>query len=314
MTSRGDLQKQLVHIMGVINAQDLKFEDVMPDDMQVHFQYMTELKSARTYIKEVEAREKELQQANAHLLEQLQAKQTEIDDQPAEFKSLKVELQLSENRIEYYKEIAEHEQARTERYERRMEEAIKLQAVADAESRKSKRLEQSLSVCEARTCKLLEKNRAMAERYESQQEEHRKLLGEKDDRIFELTNRINQLEEENLQTVENSEQVTETYDSLLNNIEQESLNATDIINSKSATLEVERRSNDQVYSAIASELAPLSRFYGHAFSVLGIYQSILQDLSSQHSRAVTSIPKSLDAELDSANDQLYAYKHLVADL
>jgi DNA repair exonuclease SbcCD ATPase subunit len=314
MTSRGDLQKQLALIMGVVNAQGLKFEDVMPNEMLDHFQGMTELKEARAYIKEVEAREKDLHLDNARLLEQLQTKQAEIDDQPADFKSIKVELQQSQSRIEFYQQMAEHEQTRAERCERRMEEAIKLQAVADADGRKIQRLDQILAACEARTAKLLEKNRTMAERYEAQQEQHRKVLAEKEDKLFDLTDRINQLEEENLQTLENSEQVTEAYDSLLNNIEQESLTATEIINSKSATLEVERRSNDQIYSAIASELAPLSRFFGHAFSALGICQSILQDLSSQRPHTVTSIPNSLEAELDSANDQLYAYQTLVADL
>jgi DNA repair exonuclease SbcCD ATPase subunit len=311
MASRGDIQRQLAQLMGDIKVQGFKFEDVMPDEMLVHFQDMVALKEARAYIKEVESREKELSESNDRLLAQLQAKQAEIDDQPAEFKALQVDLQQSRNEITFQKELAEHERNRAKRCQAKLTEACKVQFAAAEDARRIQRLEQELVSCIAARDTLLREHRVAEDLHEAQHEENLKLIDEQYEKLVGLTTHVSQLEEEKFQAVEISEQVGDTYDSLINDIEKESSTAAEVVNAKSVQLFDQRLLNDQLYSAIASELAPLTRFFDDTLKILSIYQSVFQDLTSP---GFVELPQTLDKLLDSANDQLYAYQYLTASL
>jgi hypothetical protein len=314
MPSRGDIQRQLAQLMGDIKAGGFKFDDVMPDEMQVHFQEMVALKEARAYIKEGEDREKELRESNDSLLAQLRVKQSEIENQPAEFKALEVDLRQSQHQVSYYKELAENEQNRAERCQSKLMEACKVRTAAADESRKIQRLEQELTACIADRAALLKQHRAAIELYEIQHEEHLKIIEEQHDKLLALTDHANQLEDEKSQAVKISEQVSDTYDSLINDIEKESNTAAEVVNAKSVQLFDQRQLNDQLYSAVASELIPLHRFYNDVLSILSVYQATFRDLSSPHSPGFTELPQTLDTMLDSANDQLYAYQYLAAGL
>jgi chromosome segregation ATPase len=311
MTSRGDFQRQLAQIMGDIKVQGFKFEDVMPDEMLVHFQDMVALKEARSYIKEGESRAKELQESNHNLLAQLQAKQAEIDNLPADFMALQVDLQQCRNEIAFQKELAEHERNRAERCQAKLKEACKVQFAASEDARRIQRLEQELASCIAARDTLFRQYRAAEDLHEAQHEQNLKLIDEQNDKLAALANHVSQLEEENFQAVELSEQVGDTYDSLINDIEKESSTAAEVVNAKSVQLFDQRRLNDELYAAIASELVPLTRFFDDTLKILSVYQSVFQDLTSP---GFAELPQTLDNMLDSANDQLYAYQHLMTSL
>jgi hypothetical protein len=310
MTSRGNISRQLSQIASVIHAQGLTFEDVMPGEMRVHFRDMVALQEARAYIKEIEGREAELQASNADLLSQLAAKQAVIDDQPGEFKALKVDLQQSQRHIDYYKGIANHQEARADRCQRKMEEACKASSIAAADAGKIERLECDLAERQITVHKLLQENCAMRDTHESEHEKTLELIEEKDAIIVALTDRINQIEAEQLMAHEDSDEFNDTCYSLIDDIEQEVTTAAEVVNFKSIKLFELRESHDQLCSAVASELAPLIRLYDHVYGIMEAFREIFRCLSNPHTRAVPRIPQSLDGMLDAANDQLYAYQRV----
>lgn len=314
MSSRGDIQRQFSQLMGTINAQGLKLEDVLPAEMQNHFQDMVALREAQTYIKEVEAREKDLQDANTDLQAQLQAKQSEIDNLPDEFKALQIDLQQSQNRIDFHKGIAERESDRAAQYQSKFEKACRQQIDAAEDARKIQLLQCNLSEREDSMFKLLQENTNIRDVFEDKLDQALKLSDEKDVTIVILRNRVAQLEAEAVQERETADEVTDTCYSLIDSVGQESSTAAEVINAKSVQLFRERQSNDQFHSAIVAEMAPLNSFYHYAFAVLEVYQSTLENALTSKTTANGTMPQSLDDMLDSANDQLDFYKHLATDL
>jgi phage-related minor tail protein len=314
MTSRGDISRQLSQLVAVINTQDFRFEDVMPDGMQIHFQEIVALKEARVYIKEVECREKELQASNASLLTQLEAKQAEIDDQPEEFKALVVDLQQSQRQIELYKGLADHHEARAERYQRRMEVACKAQTTALAEADKVERLERQLTDYGNSVHKLLQENCTLRDTHQTEHAKHLDIIEQKDAMIVTLINRVSQLEAEQLMADEDSNEFNDQCYLLVDEIEQEATIAAEVVNSKSVKLFELQQSHDQLCSAVASELAPLIQLYDHVCSIMEAFREIFRCLSDPHTRGVPQIPRSLDGMLDAANDQLFAYQRVSDDI
>jgi hypothetical protein len=313
MAALGDVKRQLSNLMVIIKTQGFKLEDAMPEEMQDHFQDMASLVDARAYIKDMEAKESDLQATNARLRAQLEAKQTEIDDHLGEFKALKVDLQQSERRIDYYKVIADHEQSRAGILERRLAETTRLQPGANDDARTIQRLEQALADHEAMAFKLVEENRRLTDQYEAQHEETLKLIAEKEDAVFALRNYANKLEVEKLQVDKDSEHMNDTLNSIIDTLEQQTHSAAEVANSKTVMFYSQRDFNDKLFSTIVSELTPLNRFYDHVTEILAVYQSIIKDLSNPRSGAV-HFPQCLDTLLDSAHEQLCAYQQISANL
>lgn len=83
MSTLGDMQKQLSHIVEEAKTKGYKIEDVIPENMQNHFSEMTELNAARQYIHEIQAREQDLQIDNNALRAKIKEKEAEINDQPS---------------------------------------------------------------------------------------------------------------------------------------------------------------------------------------------------------------------------------------
>ncbi|KAH7071587.1 hypothetical protein FB567DRAFT_538451 [Paraphoma chrysanthemicola] len=310
MPGRGTLQKQLSHIMSVAKAEGYKLEEIMPEEMLEHFNEMTALKEAKEYIKEVESREKDLLAENVGLVEQIALKVAEINNLPEEFKAMKIDLAQALRRCEYYEKLAEDAEIRLERSQHKLAELSKLQSATDEDARKIQRLESELVKHEAAMFKLLEQNRTMADLQDSQQECEQERIGEKDAQIAVLIHHANTLEAEKQEAVELSDKVSETYDTLIQSLEEETLSAADKLNRHSISLVQMVKSNDQLYSTISSEIAPLTSFFHHACSILVIYQNTIQDLVDPKCNTIADLPPSLDTTLDAANEDLLRFKEI----
>lgn len=311
MSSRGDVQKQLTRILGVINAENYKLEDVLPEELQDHFQDMTAFKEAQVYIKDAEAREKDLQAENNNLLTQLKAKQDEIDDQPEAFKSLKVDLQQAQRQIELHMKISEDSQERAERYQRKLLDLKEHQIASDEDSLKIKRLQADLDHQQAANLELSQDNRNMSAHHDKLMEaKHNKIANlevyvvqlekEKREHEVEITALTLHFVTEKLELEEAamaSEQVTEACEMLIDDLQRETTSATDHVNRRAV-------SHDMLYSGITAQITPLNHFYEHAFGALDIYQSIFHNLADLNTPIYTSLPKSLDTVLDKAADDL----------
>ncbi|KAH7066858.1 hypothetical protein BKA63DRAFT_480318 [Paraphoma chrysanthemicola] len=310
MSGRGSLQKQLSHIMSVAKAEGYRLEEIMPEEILDHFNKMTALKESKEYIKEVESREKDLLAENAGLSKQISLKEAEIDNLPEEFKALKIDLAQALRRCEYYEKLAEDSEIRLERSQHKLTELAKLRSATEDDARKMQRLESELVKHEAAVFKLLEQNRAMADLQDAQQELEQERVDERDARIAELIIHANTLEAEKLEAVELSDKVSETYDTLIQSLEEETLSAADKLNRHSVSLFQMVKSNDQLYSTISSEIAPLTSFFHHASSIMGIYQNTIQHLVDPKCNTFADLPPSIDNTLDAANEDLLRFKEM----
>jgi hypothetical protein len=308
MSTRGDIQKQFSQLMSIVNSQGFKLEDVIPSEVQAHFQDMVALKEARAYIKEVEAREQQLKEDSINLASKLNAKQAELDDQPAEFIALQVDLRQAQIRTDFFKGLANDAEERAARHQRKLAETIQTQTAADDASRKIQLLERDLAERERALLKLLAENRAMVDLHEAQRSQDLKLINGNGDRIIDLINHNSQLEVEKLEAIANSEATTATYDALVKDLEEEGLVVAELVDRQT----LRQRDSDKLYAAISTELAPLTHFYNNAFSILNVYQCFFRDLSASGCTAISAMPPALDGLLDAACDNLESFQMLSA--
>ncbi|KAL5116082.1 hypothetical protein ACEQ8H_005978 [Pleosporales sp. CAS-2024a] len=313
MPSLGEIKSQLSSLMVSIKAHNFNMEDAMPQEMLAHFHEMSAFTDARAHIKELEAKNEELTNKNGLLQSQLKAKQAEIDYQPAEHRALKVDLQQCELRVEFFKGISEHEQERADRFERKMKEALKSQEAANDDARRIQNLQQALTDGETMAFKLVEENRRLKDHYEAEHDKTLELIKEKEDMCFALRTYANRVEAEKAQADEDSEQVNETLNALIDDLEEQTHSAAAEANSKSALFYSQRDFNDKLFSTIVSKLTPLERFYDHAIEILSIYQAIVKSFLKSDPSDAAFILSSLEQVMISANNQLSAYDSISTD-
>ncbi len=295
MSSPGDFQKQLSKILTSAKAQGYKPEEVLPDDMQYHSQVMKGLETARAYIKEVEGREKTAQTDSLTK----RAKSIDIGDQSEEIEALKVDLQQAQHQIRYYKELAEHATERAERYQRKMAESLEQRNVDKDATKKIERLQAELRAQQAANLKLAKENKKAAELAQKQQKQDQETIQKQSEQLEALNLRVGEVEAE-------SDEMSEAFTNLVDTLESENQSVTAAVNSKSNLLQ----QTDKIYSAIVSEVTPLSRFFHNIFHILGIYQFVFQTLSDPSSNSIMSLPDSLNLLMDSAADDLYIYNNI----
>ncbi|KAF9695619.1 hypothetical protein EKO04_006375 [Ascochyta lentis] len=183
MADRGEYQKQMAALLAAAKAKNLKFEEILPEDMLGHSKEMTELKAARELIKQLDDRGKELQAANETLTKNLKKKQKEIDDLPEEFKALKVELQQIQRQIVLHKTMSEDSQERAERYQRQLKEFTFKQQTDTSNANQVERLQVEVGDLQTLIAKLLEENRSAEATSAQLHESDLKALAQKDKQL-----------------------------------------------------------------------------------------------------------------------------------
>jgi hypothetical protein len=297
MSSLDGMHQQLSQLMDTAKAQGYKIEQVIPEDLQVQFQEMTELKAAREFINELEGREQDLQIASASLLQQLQAKQAEIDDEPAKFKALQIDLQQAHRSIDYYKELAEDAERRAKRYQRNLANAVRVQTAADGAAAKIERLQQQVEQQQATISSLQTENFDAAVLFDELRAHDAQIMATNEAKLAEALSHTSTVESE-------SELFSETFTSLIDTLESEHSSAAASLNTKTALI----RQQETFYNIVVSEVTPLSRFFARACSVLQIYQVLFQTLSDPEASGITSLPPQLDALIADASDDLEQYE------
>ncbi|KAF1829483.1 hypothetical protein BDW02DRAFT_573936 [Decorospora gaudefroyi] len=286
MSSLGDMQRQVSQVLGEAKAQGYKIEDVISEEMQDHFQVMAELKTAREYIREAESREQDLRVENASLFNKLKEKETEIEDQPAEFKALKVDLQQAHRSIDCYKLLADDSQRRAERYQHKLAVAIKDQVDSDALRTKVDRLQTELEQHQTTILRLQDENRKTAEMFDSLQT-----------KLVAVQAQASVVESE-------SEEFSETFAALIDTLERENSSVAASLNNKTMLLQ----KTETLYNMVASEVTPLNSFCNRAVQMLRIYQGLFQHLSDTRAMDIADLPQKLDDLIAGAVVDLHLYE------
>jgi chromosome segregation ATPase len=290
------MQQQISQILTTAKAQGYNVEQVIPEDLQAQFQEMTELKAAREFIKDLESREQDLQIQNAKLSEALQSKQAEIDNQPAEFESLKTDLSQAHRNIEFYKNLAHNAERRALRYQRNFDSAVQVQIASDVAAAKIERLEAQIAYQQIIITRLQDENFQQAQLFDQLRDQDQQAMAENDQKAHAALQEASWVETE-------SEQASEVYDDLIDTIESDHADTTALLNTRTALLHQQM----SLYSGIASEVTPLQRFFTRAFEVLQIYQILFQTLSDPEASGIASLPPQLDTLLSSAAGDLEGY-------
>ena len=299
MASMGDIKRQLSQIISDARVKGFKMEDLIPEELQEHFQEMNDLKDAREYIKEMESREQDLQMANSSLQARLKEKEGELENQPEEYKALKVDLRQAQRQIDYYKELAENSQRRAERYQRNLAQSTKEQVTTNEYVAKIERLQKELQCQQATIRQLQDENNCAAEIFASLRAEDAKIIAANEAKLAGMLTYTSQVETE-------SETFSEVYSDLVEKLETENLSTASLLNDKGLLL----RRMEMLYNIIVSEVTPLNRFFVRAFDVLQIYQVLFQALSDPCATGVCSMPQDLDELMASATQDLHAYHEL----
>ncbi|PWS22100.1 hypothetical protein DKP78_20145, partial [Enterococcus faecium] len=88
MSSLGDFQKRMLAIVTEAESQGHKINDVVPSEVQEHFQDLKDLRTAKDYIKEYDEREKKYQYQIEDLEKQLKDAKTAVESLPDDHKQL----------------------------------------------------------------------------------------------------------------------------------------------------------------------------------------------------------------------------------
>jgi hypothetical protein len=296
MITLGDLQKQLSEIVVNARTQGYKMEDVIPEEMHDHFKQIGELRAAREYIQEMQARENDLQAENNDLQAKLREKESEIDDQPADFKALKVDLQQAHRQIEYYRELSEDSRRRAERYQTELSLAVTDQAAANEAIARAERLEKELDQHQCTVRQLLAENERAAETFANLRAHDATLIAANEAKFAAILSHTSEVENE-------SEQFSETFTTLIHDLESEILSASASLNDKAALA----HRTETLYNAIVSEVAPLDRFFSRAFRMLHVYEILFRSLSNPSASSIASLPLELDPLMEEASQDLYVY-------
>jgi chromosome segregation ATPase len=265
MPSHGEIPKQPSQVL-----------DVVPEEMQNHFQEMSALRE--------------------------------------EFKALRVDLQQAQRRVDLYKGLADDSQTRAERYQRKLADAAKQQTATDEANETIERLQAELEDQQAITIKLSQEycaNNKIAEQKDAiiaekevviativaytHQLEKEKLQLEQDK--VALKNTFEQETDKLKAAMADGEQVSAACESLIETLEQETHSATNAVNR-----------NSLVNDAFMEQIAPLNRFYNHIYSVLSTYKGLFQKLSDPNFRIGANLSKSLDFGLDAALKELNSFQ------
>lgn len=159
MAGRGEYQKQLAVLVAAAKANNLKFKDIVPDDLQEEFLEKKQLKEALEHIKDLEDREKELRAAKETLAKELDEKQSEIDNLPTEYQSMKIDLQQAQRQISLHKDTITDLNKRVERYRAQAKDIVDTKQADAAAAEKIENLQMGIKDQQTVINKLMDDNR-----------------------------------------------------------------------------------------------------------------------------------------------------------
>lgn len=338
MRSRGDLQKALSKILAEVKASGYKFEDVLPEDMEDHFPAMTDLKTAREYIKEVELREGEVKAENAVLLNKLATAKANPGKEAEEYEMVKVDLQQAHRVISYYQDLSETAERKAAKYERQWKEAATELKFTVKAAKQHEKLEIELSDLRTAHLEMSKQNDDLLEHVGEERQECQKIIDNmkfqcrllieaKDKELAVMAAKVAKVEKveaedeafshahteliEMLQT-QNSEVETENTELKTENISLRTLNSTlqkQYIDGE-AGFEEKLSKQEALYCAVKSEMVPLRQFYDSVCEVLKLYQAVFQNLSDPKVKLFTSLSPGLDQLMTAAADYVDVYRNM----
>lgn len=287
MSGRGDYQKRLAALESAAAADNLKFEDILPAEIEERFTELAELKQARTFIAELELRETELQAANETLKNEVGKKQKAIDNLPDQHVARMTELQQAHRQIELHKETEDHLNERAERYRQQLNDNVGKQHADTSAAAKIEALQAKVEHQQGTIAKLMDDNRKSEAIYKQLRESDKHMLESKTDLLAKKEALIAQLyqriEDANLEECDPLALQEQNVGLLSRNLSLSEENKAlqdqytmvkDQLSAVLTTGQDDRKA--QLFAAAISETKTLNRFFLNAFEVLKCFSNSFQ--------------------------------------
>ena len=306
-----DLQKQLSSLLAQAHAQELKPHDFLPREVQAHFDNTEDLATARDYIKEVDGQKHVLTERNEALQKELKDAKQAVEDLLADHQARLVDLKQAEYHVKFYKDLMDAAEDRASKYQQKWQEALAEQIAADEAENKIFRLKSELADSQTTITKLIEENRGMTKIFDTVREKDLRTLENNEMKLLEMTKTIRDTNERYKKLEDESERFEQTYTTIVEQMDSETVNCADAINKTALKLEKAQSAihrNNRLRMATVSEIQPLRRFYDRCFNALLIHQTVLVQLFGIHRDEVVYSPDTLEANLKSATSELETFR------
>ena len=297
----GDLRQRMVAITTEAKKNGHKIEDIVPEEMLDRFQNLNALKNAKDYIKEVEDREKHLQEENESLKKRLAIAEKVAEDILEDRKQFQIDSEQQSRQVEFLRELQQGAEANVSLYKSKYLELLKVQASSDEKDLKIKELEKECQRYQSVISKLTKESHSTAKVIDTIREQKEHALEKKETRIMELEKSLKDLEAYSKSVEDESERFEALYQDLMQRLEAENRDCAATINKEAEKMHKLAKER----CAAVSEAVILRRFYEHCVDVLQDYQKIFRQLLNDKQQVI-ELPDSLEFSLDSTRREYEA--------
>jgi chromosome segregation ATPase len=280
--------------------------ELLPEEMQANSHIVDELKGAKEYIKDVEAREVDLQSQVKDLKTQLEAEKEKVVAIPEDHKELLIEVELLKDRVEFYKGLQTDAERHQQLYINKWQAAIQSNTESSELHLKIAALQLENSQQRQAIVQLAEHDRQAHEVFQEAQMQDQALLAKKDTHIEFLQNSFNQVEERYNTLEDEKIDFEAAYEDLLARTEQQNEELVNRLNVMTQHAERLQRINN----AAVCEAKTIRYFFHDCTLILSTIQQILSQVFSADEKSSETIvynPDELHRLVSAARSQCDAF-------
>ncbi|KAF2641768.1 hypothetical protein P280DRAFT_479049 [Massarina eburnea CBS 473.64] len=281
MSSLGDLRNRLSATIAEANAAGWKIIDVVPEEVQAHFQDLSELKQAREYIKEADAREADLQQKLSNTEQKLMAAEQAVKDLPDDHVQRLQDLTIATNSVLFYKSLHEAAENRANNFKKKWRELDQKQANINTVKSRADALQEECEHQKIIISNLITENRSKQNMIETAKDTHERAMEAKNQQLQALKAAQEaeaQFQKERARKYEDLDRERDEFEATVNglveDLEDDKVGAVTALNTVSAR----KRNLEQLHMTILSEVKYLRRALAQCAEVIAQCQPVVQDL------------------------------------
>lgn len=292
----GDLRQRMTAVWQEAAISGYRLEDVIPEEMQDHFQNLTELRYAKEYIKDVEERETKLREEKDGLCKALEVEKKKVNELPDDHKQLQHDYKMVEKKAEFYKALMDRAEERANDYHARWQSAQKTQINSEATEMKITALDLENEQLRVNLMKKVQENQAVRDLFHELQARKEAALEEKNTQLTAKQIYITKMEAFYEEQEKENDTLEEKYNGLVQDMENENEDCAAALNLKTERLRIAEKHK----MAAVSEVKILAKYYQRALQILHIYRSTFQQLLSLDDNKIMWLPDDLQVTLASA--------------
>jgi hypothetical protein len=274
MATLGELRKRVSAAVEEAGAQGLDILEIIPEEVQDHFQNLGELNEVKEYIKEADARVSDLQNRVAEMENKLKEAEQAVKDMPTDHEGRLMDLNTAKQGVEFYKNLYNSSEERAQTLQTKWQALVKKQSIADHAQLRVEQLELESIEQKKIITNMVNAQSVLQNMVATMTKTHEQAMDMKKLQIrdMELAAEAGAkyLKEKEERLDREQEVILETYGDLL----EESGDVVAKYNIQS----IQKRNLEMMYSHTRSEVTSLLKVYGRFVQVLGEYKPFFQHI------------------------------------